>query len=651
MATNRDVNINIKTKTDAKGLKAAQKEFQRLNKTIEIGDKASKDFRKEAVKLEKTNKKAAKAIHKEADELARLTKEAKKAAAAEKNLEASTGKTTKTLNKATKATGKAEKKTIDLGRSTLLASQGYEDLQFGIGGVLNNIPPLVMALGGTAGLAGVISITAVVAAQMGDVFNTTKGAVKDLSIVIDGINTEKLEDLAISETETDLINKFNDALNNQTAALVANSAAIDNNLTSSIAARKHRLAVAKAEANLELAEIAGDDSLDDVTKASRRHDVKRRINALSGADQVASERERVASLEKGITSAKTGAASAIEEARGLTEGTIGKEKTILRRERSVVTAQETGVKAQESILDFDDSRFDRLFDDTSSNEQAKITAESSKAMGKAVEQFENALEGGNENIIRLALKEISEIAQESQTRRVKLTADEAEAGGPKIGSGITGVAKEINKTGAKARLLLASMDREIVMKEEAQDLQAELDKANERATNLIDEHNDLTERAIKLESERIKAVGQLKETIDVQAIANKTAATLEATEIKNLKKAAAEAKKREAEAKARDRSIEIRDAERELIRGGKEISRRAGLMEGGKADALSQNFRDGLISAIESPSTNKLLKDLRKSAKFRDDEMMKTLVSMIDANNKQAKELMSLKKNAKRSQN
>ncbi len=49
----------------------------------------------------------------------------------------------------------------DLGRSVLLASQGLEDLQYGIGAVLNNIPMLVMSLGGTAGLAGVISVVAV----------------------------------------------------------------------------------------------------------------------------------------------------------------------------------------------------------------------------------------------------------------------------------------------------------------------------------------------------------------------------------------------------------------------------------------------------------------------------------------------------------
>lgn len=49
----------------------------------------------------------------------------------------------------------------NFGRSLLLAGQGIEDMQYGIGGVLNNIPGLVEAIGGGAGLAGAVSIIAV----------------------------------------------------------------------------------------------------------------------------------------------------------------------------------------------------------------------------------------------------------------------------------------------------------------------------------------------------------------------------------------------------------------------------------------------------------------------------------------------------------
>jgi hypothetical protein len=49
----------------------------------------------------------------------------------------------------------------DVGYAALEASRGIEDLQYGLGGVINNIPGLVIALGGTAGLTAAISLLAV----------------------------------------------------------------------------------------------------------------------------------------------------------------------------------------------------------------------------------------------------------------------------------------------------------------------------------------------------------------------------------------------------------------------------------------------------------------------------------------------------------
>ncbi len=49
----------------------------------------------------------------------------------------------------------------DGGRAVLEFSRAFEDAQYGIRGVLNNLPGLIAALGGGAGLAGVISVLAV----------------------------------------------------------------------------------------------------------------------------------------------------------------------------------------------------------------------------------------------------------------------------------------------------------------------------------------------------------------------------------------------------------------------------------------------------------------------------------------------------------
>lgn len=56
---------------------------------------------------------------------------------------------------------KTARSSRNLGYAALELSRGMEDLQYGVGGVINNIPGLVMALGGSAGLTAVISLVAV----------------------------------------------------------------------------------------------------------------------------------------------------------------------------------------------------------------------------------------------------------------------------------------------------------------------------------------------------------------------------------------------------------------------------------------------------------------------------------------------------------
>jgi hypothetical protein len=54
----------------------------------------------------------------------------------------------------------------NFGQAALEASRAVEDLQYGISGVINNIPSLVMGLGMSAGVAGALSLVAVAANQV-----------------------------------------------------------------------------------------------------------------------------------------------------------------------------------------------------------------------------------------------------------------------------------------------------------------------------------------------------------------------------------------------------------------------------------------------------------------------------------------------------
>jgi len=65
------------------------------------------------------------------------------------------------------------------GLAVLEFSRAVEDAQYGIRGVLNNIPQLVMLLGGGGGLAGVISLAAVGLTQLVSHFNETEEAAKE----------------------------------------------------------------------------------------------------------------------------------------------------------------------------------------------------------------------------------------------------------------------------------------------------------------------------------------------------------------------------------------------------------------------------------------------------------------------------------------
>ncbi len=65
------------------------------------------------------------------------------------------------------------------GMAVLEFSRMFEDAQYGIRGVLNNIPGLIAMLGGSAGLAGAISIAAVAGAQLWERMGSGAKAAKD----------------------------------------------------------------------------------------------------------------------------------------------------------------------------------------------------------------------------------------------------------------------------------------------------------------------------------------------------------------------------------------------------------------------------------------------------------------------------------------
>jgi len=121
--------------------------------------------------------KAAEAAAKAIADYGAESNKAAKAVAAHERASAASAKAILGQQRATESLAIATKKAADeaakaaggtrnVGQAALEASRGIEDLQYGIGGVVNNIPSLVMALGGGAGLTAAISLGSIAVAQL-----------------------------------------------------------------------------------------------------------------------------------------------------------------------------------------------------------------------------------------------------------------------------------------------------------------------------------------------------------------------------------------------------------------------------------------------------------------------------------------------------
>lgn len=89
------------------------------------------------------------------------------------------------LNKSTdqldKGSQKATKSIKNMGKGTLQAAYFFDDLQYGIKGILNNIPGLVIGFGGGAGLAGAMSLAVLAGAKLYEWMGKTEDKSADLA--------------------------------------------------------------------------------------------------------------------------------------------------------------------------------------------------------------------------------------------------------------------------------------------------------------------------------------------------------------------------------------------------------------------------------------------------------------------------------------
>lgn len=278
MAENTNkINIDISSTANTAGIEKADDAVKRLNGTVNVS--TVDDF------LNRTSSKAG------------VTE------AAFYDLDKALGKTANSTATFTAGATKIDPVNRNNAQSLLLFSQGLEDAQFGMRGILNNIPGLIISLGGTAGLAGAISIAAVSFSVLYDWFVKTEEKASDveerIKTVAEGIGkleSDRLDALfegieATADAADALKERFEEtktAENEFSTAALSNAEKLrvaQNNISAALGVQVDRLNELKAIAEEEAAKrkLAADQAIE----AERAKLEAARQNATSIADRLA----------------------------------------------------------------------------------------------------------------------------------------------------------------------------------------------------------------------------------------------------------------------------------------------------------------------------------------------------------------------------
>ena len=242
----------------------------------------------------------------------RLGAELTQAGAAAQKLGTQATQSSREVARLAAATPAAAGGTRNMGLAALEASRAFEDAQYGIRGVLNNIPSLVMMLGGSAGIAGAASIAAVaistLAPKLQGLFGG--GSEKDIEAVAEALG--KLREkaaAAAAERGTAAAESFIDSLDDEEAAITAQNQALERNLQLLSAKRRAEVESVSAQAALDLAKIDASD-MSEADKIRARAGVQGRVDRASAQAKLDELGERVGRADQSAA----GAAGAAERA-------------------------------------------------------------------------------------------------------------------------------------------------------------------------------------------------------------------------------------------------------------------------------------------------------------------------------------------------
>lgn len=340
------IDIGIKTTADMTGAHAAKRSIEQLI----VARKPLENVRSQFMSAREA----------EVAEVNRLAEGARKAKAPLEN-----------LNQGQQA---VEKSTRNMGGAVLEASRAFEDAQYGIRGVLNNIPGLVMMLGGSAGVAGAASLAAVAISILGPKIAELMGAADDSQALADldgllGDVAQRMRDLA-AERGRAQGQAWVDALDDEDAAIRRQNISLAAQVEILEARRLAQAAIDRADRERRKAEIDADPNRTDAQKIrdkgeidsqGARADAEGQIIALkAGVDTARKEAQDKDAEAKRI-------ADDLKAAQAEMQRLAAEKKEVDRSLRDLKNAEDARGGVEQRKKEFESERRSRLGFDTTAD--------------------------------------------------------------------------------------------------------------------------------------------------------------------------------------------------------------------------------------------------------------------------------------------
>lgn len=315
----------------------------------------------------------------------------------------------------------------DIGQSALMMAQFADDAQYGLRGIMNNVPGLVMALGGGAGLAGVLSIAMLAVSKLWEAFGGADGAMGKTDAA-----AKKLDDLKSAleragkaiqgdysgnkENAQRITEAFTQSLERERQALEAEIGAMEQQLA---LLQRRQQVQGDADKRMLAAETR------DIEESGLRPDAK--ANAIASRKAAAAEAERARQEQAASEGISTSADAAMRHAQER------------ERAKAAVAALETEKRATAELL-ANNKEQARLAEEVKSMREAKRAAESTgdfeviadavKALRDLEQRFEAARKASREALAALPegrARGMDQIQSEIDAQKAVATREDAAA--------------------------------------------------------------------------------------------------------------------------------------------------------------------------------------------------------------------------------